>query len=387
MTDLFERRLAERLQAHPLPEEVSDLGSQSIRLGERMRRRRIGAVVMVLAVLLMIPAAAGLWRFVADTGEPPVSGPSSPPPQTSSDAKVVILDLGHITQGAAPEVSTVRGGSLSLPSEETVKLPNEQFGSIAEYGSGFAWLTRAGGEFRLNMSSKPLPIATNGREVTGAEPGPSGSVMVRTKAGPIFLTSGGTLITPSQPELRTSRMVATADHIWVENGGKVLRGQMADLVSGSFQGQIHPQWRKVVVGDPRADRVVVIDDQGCQAVLNGSTAALVWRSCDWELSAFSSDGRLGAGRSVGYGTIGVIDLSTGKLALGIQQDMTPVGPQMVFDEADRLNFRVGSPPVGQPKIGTRVDGFAFMVCDLAGVCWLSTASHADPIEFVLPNGK
>jgi hypothetical protein len=130
---------------------------------------------------------------------------------------------------------------------------------------------------------------------------------------------------------------------------------------------------------------VVIDDQGCQAVLNGSTAALVWRSCDWELSAFSSDGRLGAGRSVAYGTIGVIDLSTGKLALGIQQDMTPVGPQMVFDEADRLNFRVGSPPVGQPKIGTRVDGFAFMVCDLAGVCWLSTASHADPIEFVLPN--
>jgi hypothetical protein len=37
--------------------------------------------------------------------------------------------------------------------------------------------------------------------------------------------------------------------------------------------------------------------------------------------------------------IGVIDLSTGKLALGIQQDMTPVGPQMVFDEASRLNFR------------------------------------------------
>jgi hypothetical protein len=73
--------------------------------------------------------------------------------------------------------------------------------------------------------------------------------------------------------------------------------------------------------------------------------------------------------------------------LRIDQGKTPVGPQMVFDEADRLNFRVGSPPVGQPKIGTRVDGFAFMVCDLAGVCWLSTASHVDPIEFVLPNRK
>ena len=93
------------------------------------------------------------------------------------------------------------------------------------------------------------------------------------------------------------------------------------------------------------------------------------------------------GRSVKSGTIGVIDLSTGKLALGIQQDMTPIGPQMVFDDAGRLNFRVGSPPVGQPKIGTRVDGFAFMVCDLAGECWLSTGSHVDPIEFVLPNRK
>jgi hypothetical protein len=387
MTDLFERQLAERLQAHPLPDEIPDLGIRSMRLGERMRRRRIGAVVMVLAVLLMVPAAAGLWRFAAGTREPPVSSPSSPPPQTSPGAKVVILDLGHLAQGAAPEVSTVREGSLSLPSGETVKLPDDQFGSIAEYGSGFAWLTRAGGKFRLNMSAEPLPIATNGSDVTGVEPGPSGSVMLRTKAGPIFLTSGGTLVTASQQELRTNRMAATSAHIWVENGGKVLRGEMADLVSGSLQGQIQPQWRKVVVGDPRSDRVVVIDDQGCQAVLNGSTAALVWQSCDWELSAFSSDGRFGAGRSVKSGTIGVIDLSTGKLALGIQQDMTPIGPQMVFDDAGRLNFRVGSPPVGQPKIGTRVDGFAFMVCDLAGECWFSTGSHVDPIEFVLPNRK
>ena len=85
--------------------------------------------------------------------------------------------------------------------------------------------------------------------------------------------------------------------------------------------------------------------------------------------------------------IGVIDLSTGKLALGVQQDMTPVRPQIVFDEAGRLNFRVGSPPAGQPKIGTRVDGFAFMVCDLAGECWFSSDQYAEPIEFVLPNRR
>jgi hypothetical protein len=376
MTDLFEHQLAERLQAHPLPDEISDLGIQSVRLAERIRRRRIGAVVVVLAVLLMIPVA-GLWRVAAGTGDPPVISGSTPPPQASTGPTTVILDPLYRPVGAAPEVSTVRGGSVWLPSGETVKLPDGQLGSIAEFGSGFAWLTRTGGEFRLNVSPEPLPIATNGSEVTGAEPGPGGSVMVRTKAGPVFLTNGAVLLAPSRPELRTNRMVATADAIWVEHGGRVLRAQMADLESGSFSGQPYPDWRKVVVGDPRADRVVVIDGQGCQAVLNGSTGMPVWHSCDWALSAFSADGRLAAGRSVKYGTIGVIDLSTGQLALGIDQESNPVGPHMVFDEAGRLNFRVGDPDVR----------FGFVVCDLAGTCWMSAIGYPDAIEFVLPNRK
>ena len=374
MTDLFERRLAERLQAHPLPEEIPDLGIRSVRLGQRMRRRRIGAVVVALVLLLMIPAASGLWRLTAGTGDPPVSSPSSAPPQTSTPQTMAILDLRRL--GAALEVSTVRQGSVWFPSGETVKLPKGQFGSIAEYGSRLAWLTRAGGEFRLNASSERLPITTNGSEVSGVEPGPSGSVMVRTKAGPVFLTSGRMLVAPSQPELRTNRMVATAADLWVENGGRVSRVQMADLEGGSFKGQTYPQWRKVVVGDPRADRVVVIDDRGCQAVLNGSTAALVWRSCDWKLSAFSSDGRLGAGRSLKLGTIGIIELGTGKVALGVYPEDT-VGPQMVFDDAGRLNFRVGDPGVIN----------AFVACDLPAQCWMSSVASADPIEFVLPNRK
>jgi hypothetical protein len=374
MTDLFERQLAERLQAHPLAEEIPDLGIRSVRLGERMRRHRLGAVVVALVLLLIIPLASGLWRLAAGTEEPPVISPTSPPPQASTPPTMAILDLRQL--GAAPEISTVRQGSVWFPSGETVKLPNGQFGSIAEYGSKLAWLTRAGGEFRLNVSSERLPIATNGSEVSGVEPGPSGSVMVRTKAGPVFLTSDGTLVAPSRPELRTNRMVATADDLWVENGGRVLRVQMADLESGSLKVQTYPQWRKVVVGDPRADRVVVIDDRGCQAVLNGSTAALVWRSCDWEIRALSSDGRFGAGRSLKLGGIGIIELDTGQVALGVYPEAT-VGPQMVFDDAGRLNFRVGDPGVIN----------AFAACDLPAQCWMSSVASADPIEFVLPNRK
>jgi hypothetical protein len=298
----------------------------------------------------------------------------------------VVLDLGVRAVGAAPEVSTVRGASVWLPSGETVKLPSGLFGSITEYGPDLAWLTRTGGEVRLNVSDERLPSATNGREVTGAEPGPNGSVIVRTKAGPVFLTSGGKLIASSQPELRTNRMVATADAIWVEKGGQVSRVQMTDLERGASKGKSYPQFKKVVVGDPRADRLVVIDDLGCQAVVKGSTAEWVWRSCDWELSAFSSDGGHVAGRSVMYGTIGVIDLTRGELVLGIDPDVTPVGPQMAFDEADRLNFRVGNRPVNfRPQNET--EGFAFMACNLAGTCWLSSDRYPDPIDFVLPNRR
>jgi hypothetical protein len=220
MTDPFERRLAERLHAHPLPDEIPDLGIRSAQLGERMRRRRrrIVAVVLAVAVLLMIPAAARLWRLAAGTEESLVISPATPLPETSTGPHTVMLDLGHRPQGAAPEVGTVRGRSIWLPSGETVKLPAGQFGSIAEYGSGVAWLTRTGGEVRLNVSPQRLQSAASGRAVTGVEPGPSGSVMIRTKAGPLFLTSGGKLLAPTQPELRSNRIVATADAIWVDNG-------------------------------------------------------------------------------------------------------------------------------------------------------------------------
>lgn len=125
-----------------------------------------------------------------------------------------------------------------------------------------------------------------------------------------------------------------------------------------------------VVNRPARGRVL----GGCHTLVNGSTAESLWHSGDWQINAFSSDGRFGVGRSVMYGTIGIIDLNTDKLVLGINPDMTPVGPDMIFDEANRLNFTVGNPASGGP-IET---SFAFMACDLAGQCWLSTARYADP---------
>jgi hypothetical protein len=97
-----------------------------------------------------------------------------------------------------------------------------------------------------------------------------------------------------------------------------------------------------VVNRPARGRVL----GGCHTLVNGSTAESLWHSGDWQINAFSSDGRFGVGRSVMYGTIGIIDLNTDKLVLGINPDMTPVGPDMIFDEANRLNFTVGNPASG-----------------------------------------
>lgn len=377
MTERFEQQLAERLQAHPLPNEVPDLGMRSARLGQRMRRRRIAAVAALLIMLIALPGfAISRWRAWM-TDVPPVTTASTPP-ATVPGPKALILDPVGRLQGPAPEVASIREKSLWLPSGDTLKLPNDQFGTVAEFGDEFAWLTRTAGELRLNVAAQPLPITTNGKEVTGVEPGPNGSVMVRTKAGPILWTTAGTFVTPSEPLLDTDQMVATADALWVVAGGVVTRVDMADPTSRSNSARAYPRWKKLVIGDPRADRVVVTDPQGCQAVLNGSTAELVLGNCGSKVGAISPDGQFAVARRAKSGTIDVIDLASGRLRLSIDPENNPVGPVFVFDQANRLNLRVGNAEVR----------FGFMVVDTSGDCWVSTTyGYPDPIDFVLPNSR
>ena len=373
MSELSEDLLSERLHAHPLPDEVADLARRSIRQGERTRRRQIGAAVVVVVLLLAIPGITAALLRVSNTDRPPVTTPSTP--AVPAGPRYFILDPVGRDQKTPPEITTVRGGQVWLGDKESVVLPSNQFGTVAEYGDGTAWLTRSGQKLWLSRSATALPIASDIAAITGVDPGPAGSVMVRTPDGPLIWTRDARLHRPSHPILRTTDMVATENAVWVVNGKKVFRAGMANQTGNVNVTAVSP-WVDVVLGDPVADRVVVRDGKGCQAVLDGTTGVLIRRLCDLEVKTLSPDGRLAAGESLSRRTRDVIDISTGQLILRVDTEHHPVSPQMVLDRAGRLNLRVANDVI-LPQ---------FMIVDLAGDAWFSTEPSMTG-DFVLPNRR
>lgn len=374
MTDPFERRLAERLQARPLPAEIPDLGRTSVRRGQRLRRRRVAGVVGVLVVLLALPGIGRALLGRSSSEPPPVASRSSAPPRPAGPRAVILDPVGRQQRGE-PAVATVRERQVWRPSGAGAVLPDDQVGTLAEYRGEPTWLTRdRTGVLRLNTTAATAPLATDGDEVRGVEPGPGGSLMVRTADGPLLWTAQTSWTVPAAPELRTTGVRASAGALWAVADGRVVRAEVDPRGEAVAVTRLE-QWRDVVAGDPRSDRVVVTDARGCQAVLAGTTVEQLWRGCDWQLSVFSADGRYAAGRDTVGGGLGVLDLTTGGLVLAIDPESNPVGPRMVFDGSDRLNLRVGDDDVR----------YAFMACDLEGDCWLTTSSLAGPLDFVLPN--
>lgn len=374
MNQQFEQQLTERLHAHPDPEPATSLDLTSIALGERMRRRRIGAVVAVLVLLLAIPGVTATWMRVSNTDRPPVTSPTTP--AVPEGPRSLILDPAGRELGPDIEVSTVREGAVWVESGSTLPLPRNQVGSVAEFGSGAAWLARSGNEVSLNLMSTPLPIATDQESVSGVDAGPVGSVMVRTDSGPLIWTLDGALVRPSLPILRTTDLAATATALWATTGEGVARVDMSDLSVASYPTESFTDWKTVVSGDPVSDRVIVTDAEGCQAILDGSTAEPVWRTCDWEILALSPDGTLAAARNVQHRTLEIVDVATGKLRLLIDHELNPVGPVVVFDRQNRLNIRMGADGIG----------YGFITIELTGECWFSAPGpYGTAVEFVTPN--
>jgi hypothetical protein len=377
MTADLEQQLAERLHAHPAEEEVPGLAAQSVRAAQVMRRRQVAGVVGALVLLLVMPWAVGSLRDLR-TDAPPVTTartPSASPGLASPRGpRVVILDPVGRQQRGESAVPTLRANSYWPVTGPPVPLPKTQVGTVTTYQGEPAWLTRDGDDWALNLAG-PVPLTTDGDEVTGVEPGPAGSLMVRTDDGPVLWTRETGFVTPPGLSLRTRAVAATADALWVLQDDRVTRLPAGDVRALGSGRPLDARWQRVLLGDPRADRVVVADGDGCQAVLDGASGEPVHQSCDVQLTAFSADGALGAGRNRTTGLFAVVDLASDQLLLALDPESNPVGPRMVFDDAGVLNLRVGDPDVT----------FAFLLCDLGGDCWFSSPTYVEPIDFVLPN--
>jgi hypothetical protein len=373
MTDLFERQLADQLQRRPLPHEVPGLAQHSIALGQRIRRRRVAGVALALVLLLVVPAAAWTATHRLSADPEPVQTPS-PSLAVPSGPMTVILDPVFRPLGPGPYLSTLRDQAICPPSGPCVEAGDDPIGTVAEHRQGFAWLTGSGADLRLNAMRRSWPVPAGAGEARGVEPGPAGSVMVRTKRGPVLLTLDGILKPPSDGLLRTDRMVATGFSLWVETSRGVAQVEAKNLRGGLTNQVNHPQWQEVVVSDTMSDRLVVTDRAGCHIVVNATTAATVWRTCDWKLNAFSPSGRYVAGRHH-YGARGVLDLNnSGKWLLAVDNEDNPTGERYAVDDTGRLSMAMGHPSVG----------FSVASCDLDGTCVMGPHA-AGRLEFVLPN--
>lgn len=382
MSELFEDQLSQRLRAHPLPEEVPDLAQRSIRQGERTRRRRISAAVVVVVLLLAIPGITSAVLRTMSTDPPPVTNQTSPAVPVGPGS--LVLDAGNRRPGPAPKIPYLLNEAVRLPDGTTIQLARGQIGTVTQFGSGAAWLTRSGGQLTLNVSTGPLPVTVaDGSDVTGVEPGPDGSVMVRTTSGPLLWTKDNNLVRPSQRALRSMRVAATANALWVEATGGLTRVDMSDPSGPPTAPHQFAQWTTLVTADVRADRVVVTDKEGCHAVIDGSSTATVWRSCASEILAISPDGRLAAARSSTYRTLDILDLTSSRTVLQIDTDPTridldtrevTVGDQMVFDDENRLYVLAGDQTVGS----------LMLAVEASGTCWI-TVARAASLGFVFPN--
>jgi hypothetical protein len=375
MTDLFERQLAEQLRSRPLPEGVPGLAQRSIARGHRIRRRRVAGVAMALVLLLVVPGVTWTAARRLDTNPAPVTPPRTPTLAAPAGPLTVILDPVYRQPGPDPYVSTVRDETIWSPTGKPLdEMGADQFGTVVEFGTGYAWLTRTGREVRVNVSSQPVPVPPKPGEIRGLEPGPGGSAMLRTDRGPVLVTRDGVYVTPDDPMFGTARIVATADALWVEHNGHVVQVDARDL-QGDLTRQVdHPQWQGVVVGDPVSDRLVVTDQDGCNVVVNAEAAEPIWTGCDWELNAFSPNGRFAAGTHR-YGSRSVVDLTTGRWLLAVDTETNPVHERMAVDNEGRLSLAMGDPSVM----------FASATCDLAGSCLIGARGTAFRLEFVLPN--
>jgi hypothetical protein len=399
---------ADRIGGHPI-----DFDSVRGRARSIQRRRRAGSAVVAAAVLAVavpvgITIAGGL-----NNAAPPQPAPSPEPtiePAPQQEDGSFLLDTEKAPEGAVPQVPyiVIDENRLSTP-EGSSELP-DGIVQLAPYGDG--WMAIQAGDYG-GIGTRVVELDSD-FEITGdavlPEPRLSGPSLVANADGsrlgwveiedgsPLLVntpTAGGTTIRTRVPGDRHTDtrpvgfladgtlVFTTADPTTFENefGYVTTSGEISSF--GGFNVLESTSEATGLV----AGQTEFLGDGSCSGVTDPLAGTkLLWETCDYQLGAFSPDGRYIVGLAPysdgpGSPSLSILDARTGEPVVdyrGPKDRQTVIGVDQVVWEDDNTVLATVEQDGEQSIVRAELDGALSRVAPQ-----LPTANLS--IEYRFPN--
>ena len=360
------REQADRIGGHPI-----DLESVRGRARGIQRRRRAGTAVVAAAVLAVaVPVGITVAGGLNDRGPqpaPPVEPTIEPAPQQKDGS--FLLSPEDAPEGGVPQVPyiVIDDHRLSTP-DRSSELPGDVV-QLAPFGDG--WIAIQAGNY---PPTGTRVVGLDGDfEVTGDAvlpgPRPSGPTLVANTDGsrvgwveyedgsPLLVnspTQGGTTIRSRVPGNQNTQtapvgfladgtlVFTTADAATFENEfGYVTTGGEIISFGGFNVLESTSEATGLVAGQTQ-----FLGDGSCSGVTDPLAGTkLLWETCDYQLGAFSPDGRYIVGLAPysdgpGSPSLSILDATTGEPAVdyrGPKDGQTFIGvDQVVWEDDDTV---------------------------------------------------
>ena len=388
--DALEQRLAESLHNHELPAEVPGLARRAERLGRRLRRRRrAGAVAGILAAALVVPGVAYVVTTSTDRSAPQPVGPitanpvtttpaptpvSSPTPSTRprSPAPVVDIELSRLPRGGRPEVDVVVNGVWRRAAGGSTDLrldPQTSAARFRHFGDGLlaaVWPLSSGPDLPLLVDAHGSSQALE-HVSTPVVPGPDGSlVWLESRSSEHTLVQldpgGGRRRLPLPPGTSSDAVVASArTTLFLTERDRVIRYGWSD--SGLVDPFPVPGATGVLFASPTADLAVLLNADGCTAVVTATAPQPRAWECDYPVNSMSEDGHYRFGYSIAE-EASVLTDAAGQVLLQLRD---PADGDAVVDNSGSVTL-LGYDPLP----GDVANKVAVVRCDLVGHCHRAT---------------
>ena len=345
-----------------------DLTLEDIRRGASRRREQRRAVVLLAAAAVLAAVAVPTAVMLHDDGSPsPTPAPTTPPsasptataPSGTASAPASRHVLESIPQGRAPGITYLQDGVVHLDQGGTTPLPagTAPVNAFTSYHGGWLVGTGAGGPDLVTWYDGTGAKKSEGPGLGRFAVSEDGTRTAYPQSGAIHIgiTSG---MSDSEQTIP-----GRADVVWPIG---FLRGDA--LVYQAGNGKVAVSGAGTLPGLASASAVSATDDlvagvdAGGQTVVVSRTGQVAWRSAEWSVSGFSTDGRYAAatnGASNGAGTeVAILDARTGHV---VAQHALPgngavIGPQAVMDVDGSLLVAATDDTLAETVLRLDVDG-------------------------------